>query len=88
MKFTKVIRAMSFGVLLFVALLAPLPLFLFLSMLYIFLWDGYELLIVSVLVDSVFGVVPSSFTYTLSIGILLVLATLVRPYLSWYNSRV
>lgn len=81
-------RAFSFVILTLIGLLSPLPVFLFFILLYVFLWNGYELLMIGIFVDSVFGTSVTSFTYTLSIGAVLIFFTLIRPWLSWYTTRV
>ncbi len=69
------------------SVLIPFPLFLFFACIYIFFWDGFELFIITILIDSTFGVSTSSFMYTLSLGALLAASFLLRPYVSWYTTK-
>jgi hypothetical protein len=81
-------RLLAFIALLLASLLMPLPALLFCALIYAFFWDGYELLVVGIVVDSVFGPTGTSFEYTLSLGSLLIVFAFLRPYISWYNARV
>jgi predicted membrane protein len=80
-------RILAFIILLIAALTTPLPFFLFCAFLYIFLWTGFEVLIIAVFVDSIFGMTTTSFFYAISVGALLASAEMLRPYLSWYSTR-
>ncbi len=80
-------RIAAFIILLITALTTPLPFFLFCAFLYIFIWTGFEILIIAAFVDSVFGMTATSLLYTISVGILLLSAEVLRPYLSWYSTR-
>lgn len=82
------IRLTLFILLAIVSLLAPLQAFLLCALVYVFFWEGYELLAIGIFIDSVFGTTVLSFLYTLSIGGLLLGFALIRPYLSWYNTQV
>ncbi len=68
------------------ALLTPFPVFLFFALLYIFFWEAYEVIVIGIVIDSVFGTKAISLVYTGSIGALLLVFTLLRPYLSWYKN--
>lgn len=78
----------SFILLAFISILAPLPLFLFAAVIYVFFWTGHELLAIGIVIDSVYGTTSTSFLYTLSIGTLLLIFSFLRPYLSWYNTQL
>lgn len=80
-------RTAVFCMLSILALYTPIPLFLFCAFLYMSVWSGYELLVIGVCIDCVFGPSASSFLYTFSIGAILLCAEFVRPYLSWYTTR-
>lgn len=80
-------RALSFFTLVALALLTPYPLFLFGAFLYLIAYTGYELLIISLVVDSVFGTTTTSFLYTLSVGALLFVSVVGKPYMSWYTKN-
>jgi hypothetical protein len=69
------------------SIVSPFLLFLFCAFLYIFLWSGVELLIIGICIDGLFGTTSTSFLYTLSLGTLLFVGELLRPYLSWYTTR-
>ena len=77
-------RTTSFLCMVIIALSLPLPVFLFCAFLYIFFWSGYELLLVSLVIDSIFGATAFSVVYTLAVGALLITYAFLRPYLSWY----
>ncbi len=79
-------RIFFFILMCFLALLTPFPLFLFASLLYVFLYDGYELLLIGMYIDLVFGTTVSSYVYTLSLGGLIVAGTILKPYMSWYST--
>lgn len=81
-------RIFAFIVLLIGSCLTSLPVFLFGALLYMLVWPGYELLIIGVLIDSVFGTESFSLVYTLSLGLMLVVLEVLRPYLSWYTDTV
>ncbi len=70
----------------FSALLTPFPVFVFFALLYIFFWEGYEVIVIGIVIDSVFGTKATSFLYTGAIGVLLLVFTLLRPRLSWYKN--
>ncbi len=78
----------SFTFLAVIAFLTPFPVFLFGALLYMFIWTGYELLFIAVCIDILFGTTNTSFLYTLTTGALLLTAEVLRPYLSWYTSRI
>jgi hypothetical protein len=80
-------RIISFLFLLVLSIFTPFPVFLFVALVYIFVWTGYELLVIAVFLDTLFGITTTSFLYTLSIGVLLLCAEVFRPYLSWYTTR-
>ncbi len=70
-----------------IGLLAPLQIFLFCSLLYVFVWSSYELLVIACVVDVLFGTTTTSFLYTISTGLLIAVSLLIRPYLSWYTTQ-
>jgi hypothetical protein len=80
-------RILAFITLLIAALTTPLPFFLFCAFLYMFLWTGFEVLVIAAFIDSIFGMTTTSFLYTISAGVLLASAEMLRPYLSWYSTR-
>lgn len=82
-----VIRVSVFIGLYVVGVLTPFPFFIFCALLSVFLISGSEVLIIGVWIDSIFGTTTTSFLYTLSLGSLLIGATLLRPYLSWYTTK-
>lgn len=57
--------------------------------LYIAIWRGYELLILSAFIDAQFGQggLLFGYVYTLSVGLILLVAELLKPRLRLYNSR-
>lgn len=63
----------------------PLPFFLSGALLYALIFTGSELLIIGIVVDSIFGIEATSFIYTLSLGGLIVFATVLKPFMSWYT---
>lgn len=82
------IRAILFSVLFLAGFLIPLPVFIVLTLAYCAAFEGYELLVIGVVIDSIFGPTVTSFTYTLSIGVVLIIFAFLRPFLSWYNTRL
>ena len=80
-------RILSFIILCLLGFLTPLQVFLFCALLYVFFWSGYELLIIALCIDVLFGTTTTSFLYTISAGLLLVGSELLRPYLSWYATQ-
>lgn len=78
-------RYLSFFTLVALALLTPYPLFLFGVFLYLLVYTGYELLLITLVIDSVFGMSTTSFLYTQSVGVLLLLSVVGKPYMSWYT---
>jgi small-conductance mechanosensitive channel len=66
----------------------PLPFFLVCAFVHMLFWSGYELLIIGVVIDSVYGTSATSFLYTISLGILLLVYAGIRPYVSWYNTNI
>jgi predicted membrane protein len=81
-------RLISFITLCVLSLFTPFPLFLFASFLYMFVWTGYELLTIAVFIDAFFGITPTAYLYTLTMSALIIGAELLRPYLSWYTTRI
>jgi hypothetical protein len=81
-------RIGAFIFLFLVALFAPLPVFLVGVFFYVFVWEGYELLFIGVVIDSVYGTSIFSCLYTALTGALLLVSVLVRPYVSWYTTDV
>ncbi len=79
-------RILAYIGLFLTALITPFPVFLFCALLYIFFWEAYEVIIIGILIDSVFGTEATSFLYTGAIGLLLLIFTLLRPRLSWYKN--
>jgi hypothetical protein len=79
------IRILTFCILTLVALMVPFPLFLFMCLLYLFFFSGFELLIITVVVDSFFGTIGTMPHYTLALGTCLILSELFKPYASWYS---
>jgi cell shape-determining protein MreD len=67
------------------ALYTPFLAFLLASILYVLRFRGYELLILGVLIDSVFGsqLGIHGYLYTLSVGLVYLTVHVVRPYLAW-----
>ncbi len=80
-------RVLSFIILCIIGFLGPIQVFLFGVLLYVFIWSSYELLIITLCIDVLFGTTSTSFVYTISTGILLIASELLRPYLSWYTSQ-
>lgn len=81
-------RAISFFLILLLSIFTPFPVFLFTAFLYMFVWTGYELLFIAVFVDTLFGITTISLLYTASVGVLLLCTEMLRPYLSWYTTRI
>lgn len=82
-------RLFFFVVLIFSAYLLPIWLFLLLCFAYAVLFQAYELLILGLLVDAQFGigVFPYSALYTLSIGTIIFVAEIIKPYLLFYREE-
>jgi hypothetical protein len=81
------IRLICFGVLCVVALITPFPFFLFASLLYVLFTPGYELLLIAMFVDTVFGVHGYGVLYTLGVGGILAFSVIMKPHLSWYSQH-
>jgi len=81
-------RIIGFIFLSITALTVSFPVFLFVSMLYVFFIPGYELIIIAALIDIFFGPTSGAVTYTIAVGGVLIGAELLRPYLSWYTARL
>jgi len=79
-------RIVFFIILLILALTVPFVWFLVPLAIYLLLWTGYELLLVGVIVDSVFGGGQLSYLYTVSIGVGILTFESIRPYMSWYDT--
>lgn len=81
-----VVRIAAFCILAIASFLVPFPLFLLALFAYVFFWDGYELFLITIAVDSVFGVGSYPYMYTTALAVILFSAALLRPYLSWYTT--
>ncbi len=66
----------------------PFVLFLIPLIAYLCIWSGFELLIIGVIIDSIFGTGKFPYMYTATIGVLLIAATFARPYMSWYDTDI
>jgi hypothetical protein len=57
------------------------------AILYVLAYDGYELLIVSIFVDAVFGSIlgETHQLYTLTVGCILIIANISKPLLKFYT---
>jgi hypothetical protein len=80
-------RIVFFIILFILALTVPFVWFLIPLAAYLLLWTGYELLLIGVVVDSVFGGGQLSYLYTVSIGIGVIIFESIRPYMSWYDTN-
>lgn len=83
-----VARLSMFGLLLLCGLFGPFWLFLGAAIVYAFVWTGYELLIIAVMIDLQFGSMSATWfglLYTLSVGVVLMVTTVLKPHLRFYN---
>lgn len=79
-------RIACFIILFLLALIVPFSWFLIPLGAYLFVWTGYELFIIGIIVDSIFGINQFAYLYTFSVGIGMVCVALIRPYMSWYDT--
>jgi hypothetical protein len=79
-------RVISFSIIFLLALTVSLPWFLVALVAYLVLWSGYELFVIGIVVDSIFGGGQFSYVYTMSVGVGIVCVELIRPYMSWYDT--
>ena len=82
------IRIVSFVGVCAGALFLPFWYFLPLAIIYALCFHGYELLLLSVFIDAQFGDVEQRiwFLYTLTVAVILIVTTLLKPYLRFYSS--
>lgn len=82
------VRLVSYALLFLVALFFPFWVFLLLSIIYGFVYEPYELLIIGLIVDAQFGDVGQyeSYTYTISIAILSTALFFIKPQLRIYKN--
>lgn len=82
-----VVRILSFIGLCACALFLPFWFFLPLAVAYALCFSAYELLIVAVFIDAQFGDTERSlwFLYTLSVAVILIVTTALKPYLRFYS---
>jgi hypothetical protein len=80
------IRAISFIGVAIGALFLPLWSFVILAVLYAFVFSGYELIVLSVLIDAQFGDTGAGvwYAYTLSASLVLLVSVYLKPYLRFY----
>jgi len=81
-------RAVCYIITGIVGLLAPFLWFLVPLFVYLFFWTGFELLLIGIIVDSIFGTGKFPYLYTTTIGIFIIIATFARPYMSWYDTDI
>lgn len=79
-------RAISFLVLVVMALMLPVWLFAIAACAYAFLFGPYELLFIAVCIDALFGGVGigDGYIYTTITSAIIFMAIFLRPYLSFY----
>ncbi len=78
-------RFIGFLLMFGLALYTPFLAFFLAAILYALRFSGYELLIVGVLIDSVFGgqLGVHGYLYTLSVGGIYLVTHIIRPYFAW-----
>jgi len=80
-----IVRSISFGILVGIGLFLPFWIFLIAASLYIFVWRGYEVLLIAASIDIQFGVstpyMMYGYLYTISVGVLLMATTIIRPHM-------
>lgn len=71
-----------------IGFIGPFPLFLGSTLLYMFLFNDMTLLVTAVCIDACFGVSLSEpqYVYTLSVGVMLLGALTVKPFLRFYRT--
>ena len=84
-------RATSFILLILIAHLTPWWFFLIGALVYIAVWDGYELLILTAFVDAQFSTTsqqfPLPYMYTSVIALLIILGIMIKPHLRFYHTE-
>lgn len=81
------VRIILLCILTLTACMGPAWLFVVGAVGYAFAWNGLELLLLTVIIDGYFGGMSELPLYTLGIAGCLLLARLLRPYLSIYNQQ-
>ena len=81
------VRLIGFVITFLAGLFLPLPVFTICVLAYALRYGGYELLVVSVLIDAWFGDAATGmwYLYTLLVSATLLVTTFGRPYLRFYH---
>jgi hypothetical protein len=81
-------RIFAFILLALIAITIPFHWFIFSVFVYLIFWTGYEVLVIGIMIDSMFGIGNFAYLYTVCIGMGVVAAELIRPYISWYDTDI
>ena len=81
-------RISCFIILLLATLFSPIWLFALLAVSYVFVYNApYEVLILSVCIDAIFGNPNSGmwFTYSLIVSVAIIVTSVIKPYIRFYS---
>ena len=83
-----IVRILFFTALLLIGLMLPWYFVLFGMLAYVFVYRGYEVLFVGVLLDAQFGISSFSLVYTSISAGMLVVAEFVKPHIVLYEREL
>lgn len=81
-------RVLFFVLLLGIGLTMPWWFTLAAALLYVFMYDAYELILLGGILDAQFGVGLVPLIYTLAFTVLVVGASILKPHLSFYEESL
>jgi hypothetical protein len=79
-------RLISWCIIFFLSFSTPWWVFALVSWGYALIWDGYELLVIAVIIDSIFWGGQSTPLYTILAGSALLGIAVLKPRIRWYTT--